>query len=51
MVIDYVPHLGSTGEVLGLFVSCQDITELKRLREALQATEMRNQLVTTAVPV
>lgn len=51
MVIDYVPHLGSTGEVLGLFVSCQDITELKRLREALQATEMRNQLVTTALPV
>ena len=51
MVIDYIPHFSNTKEVLGFFVSCQDITELKRLREALQTREMRSRLVATAVPV
>jgi PAS domain S-box-containing protein len=50
MVIDYIPHFNSTGEFLGFFVSCQDTTELKRLREALQESELRLQLMNKAVP-
>ncbi|MBD2070260.1 PAS domain-containing protein [Leptolyngbya sp. FACHB-671] len=44
MVIDYIPHLSHTGEVLGFFASCLDVTELKHLREALQE-KMQSQLV------
>jgi PAS domain S-box-containing protein len=52
MSIDYIPHISSTGEVLGYLSSCQDITdpELKRLREALRESELRLQLITKAVP-
>lgn len=50
MSIDYIPHISSTGEVLGYLSSCQDITELKRLKEALCENELRLQLMTKAVP-
>ncbi len=51
MVIDYIPHFSDSGEILGFFVSCQDITELKRLREIVRESEMRVPPVATGALV
>ena len=45
LVVDYVPHISKTGEVLGFFVVYHDLTEHKRAEEELQQQVKRERLV------
>ena len=45
LIVDYVPHISKTGEVLGFFAVYHDITEHKQAEEELQQQAKRERLV------
>ena len=51
MAIDYIPHFSDAGEFLGFFASCQDVTELKQLHEALRKSQLQQRSETNTAPV